>query len=556
VIDLFEESGYGRFDPSTFGLWVRVDRAIEHPRYADWGALMWETFQAPPHEGHVEYLADAPADDLPLLLSAFSLWAHESRHFFDLLATPYGAAVMRTAVHAALGYLQIVDELEYQYRGIMLPLSEWVEYGRVVHHAFGKLSKPSPGVEETVDLWRRLSGMLETFDFGRFADPANAPVSARSILEGSAVLHQERHLYTHFGLERAETFRRYVCAGEAASLYYGPALFLRQAIAGAGGSPDSSAVSYLLLATLCGDWHSNRGSEPHYPAEIYVQLIDWLGRSGAAAAVTDLESSWGVVDAFFEEERGQAPAEALARAADHNEAAAEQFHSMVAGIEENWQQESVEGRRLVELFDDYRVASASLALAVFGAPDWYFGYYDQTESALPVPLLFLESDTGVPVDDFIRENYAIVVAGNLPGPQLGIAWFEGAAGLDAVLGGEKLVSGVGGPEAARVLSPLGAGDDVRLAPIDLELWRAVHADIGAIRLFAEGPDQGVSAHMVDRAVARLGVLGTAVYTRAGELPAPLASSDAFEDPGVTERIEEIRRRKLAQEPWSDLWWAE
>ena len=48
----FEETAYAHLDPLTFTVSVKVDRAISHRWYEEFGLLMWMTFEFPIHDDH------------------------------------------------------------------------------------------------------------------------------------------------------------------------------------------------------------------------------------------------------------------------------------------------------------------------------------------------------------------------------------------------------------------------------------------------------------------------------------------------------------------------
>ena len=144
-MDTFEQTGFGRVDPSSFGMWLNVDKALAHPDYERFGPLMWSSFLFPLHDDHKTYLRRLTnEEDVQLVLNAFTLFTHEARHFHDLLLCPYGSMLMRQYTRAALYYLFLRRDLIFRHKAIYVPLSDWVAHGTKLQRVYRDLDTPSP----------------------------------------------------------------------------------------------------------------------------------------------------------------------------------------------------------------------------------------------------------------------------------------------------------------------------------------------------------------------------------------------------------------------------
>jgi len=146
----FEETAYAHLDPLTFTVSVKVDRAISHRWYEEFGLLMWMTFEFPIHDDHRAYVEKRKKHkDVELIVNSFTLFAHESRHFHDLLATPYGSYLMGAQTDLALSMLEFREHIRRHHNAIAVPLFDWISSGDLLRRAFRQIEAPSPEVQTT-----------------------------------------------------------------------------------------------------------------------------------------------------------------------------------------------------------------------------------------------------------------------------------------------------------------------------------------------------------------------------------------------------------------------
>lgn len=244
MTQLFEQNHFGRLDPLTFGIWCNIDAVTAHPRSRLFGPLMAAAFLEHPSEAHTAFVDELQTEEeKALAYAAFSLFAHESRHFFDLSTTPYGVYLTQRALILQFTYLFNMREI-HAAPAIYVPFTEWTRNAAVLAELDADLLSPPVSVSLFAELADRYHRELRTLRFG--PDPVAARPCAVQIMEGLAVLSQEACIRRYFGEAAVAVFRNWTRSRAAGVWYYGAIDYIR------GRAPDieTDALAVLLYLSL------------------------------------------------------------------------------------------------------------------------------------------------------------------------------------------------------------------------------------------------------------------------------------------------------------------
>jgi hypothetical protein len=281
-MDSFELSGFGRFDSSVFGLRLNLDRAIADPFDPELLALTLKSFHGPLDDRHRRYVAGLgdPARR-SLAIALFTLACHETKHFHDLLVTPYGSVLMRQYTTLALASLSCTDDLVKPNGVIALPLRDWADDWPVYSKMTPALGEPPKAVLDLAGLIGTMLAALKKFDGGSIKLPDHLNhLTASTILEGLAITAQERTIVSSFGEAGIPVFRKQFDSEPVAKRYFGSQWFIEDFL----GMPlADNAVELILLASLCGNFQEQDRNRPRYPTNVLLEMLAWLRKNRAAA---------------------------------------------------------------------------------------------------------------------------------------------------------------------------------------------------------------------------------------------------------------------------------
>jgi hypothetical protein len=546
MIDLFEQSRYGRFDASHFGMWLNADVFLNHPDYKHLGELAWKTFHFPPGGEHTQYVDGLRAPhDATLAASCFTLYSHEARHFHDLIATPYGSVLMRQYARAALFYMFLWRELYFRRRAIVVPITDWVANETIYSQVYQDLQPVSNIITETASIYSTMIEKLDAFNRGVLNSgmQANYP-TATSILEGSAVIAQQRAIDSRFGSEVASQFLDVLFDGQAADTYLNALLLLRNVI---GGQASAQVMSFLLLSSLYGNFQ-DQSQRLRYPPDILLQLAVWLKeRHVDLINLRSFDDLVILVDRFYQENQGGSLTAMIEQSQRANVGVLESLKQTLKLYEEQDGNEFSQARVVLQCFENFCQAHEIFSRQVLSDPGWYCsGSYIEHQYELPMPVIFIHTDSGVPVDDDLEAIYYIQSEDRmyvteetrnklLNDQNLNEAQREWLLSLSGNRSGNLIMRN------AYVLSPRDILQRGSQNLIDVDLWQRTHDLVAGLRLFLEGPDRGVSPQTIRQMVSVLKATGTKIYTSAGEMDAP--DFDIHETPDMGETLEILKKWK-------------
>jgi hypothetical protein len=173
----FDANRLGRFESGHLGLYISVDsiidpdnaaRAVEHIN------LLGETANKPVGLRHEEFFKSSLPQERGRLAATFSLFAHEMRHFHDVILTPYGSFLMRQAVQINIAYLiKARLDIAVLCDQIYVPLQDWVDNYNILSVAYPNLAAAPQGVMEYVSFWRNIHELLAIFERGNPTAPGS-----------------------------------------------------------------------------------------------------------------------------------------------------------------------------------------------------------------------------------------------------------------------------------------------------------------------------------------------------------------------------------------------
>jgi hypothetical protein len=529
VTFLNSPSEVGRLDVTHLGMWVNVDEA----RTGDDEALRSLIAHAVDHEVGAEHRAyiEGIADDegRAAALGLFTVVAHESRHFHDLLLTPYGAAVMSHHVRQAMTLLSSMGSLSSN-AAIIVPIAEWSAQLPVLKQLDAELEPPSAKLEALIAVLDETERDLRALDQG--IHHPDAPVTATQILETSALWVQLGLAGRTLGMDGANLLMSAIRESPARGRYLGAMDYIH----GRLGWLPSAAVQFLLLASLCGDAFS---SDPHAlrsPADVLVVLTEWLAAhpdfprpAPTAEFHFDVEFNriYGMTQEFFGRVWDQDVAGMMDVASDQTYANVAEWQRRIAGKDDGgltfqWVENAL------AVYRGFAEVGGSLVANFSMDPEWYFvdGYLDVLP-ALPRPVTFFWSDHGFAANPELRERFSVqqeIVVPHQEGlrsdPEL--AQMYASLADNAYDDGQALrLATVISPKGTKRADPPQGALAFIVKDIDVEAWqRYFDAVVPTFRLLTVGPDDGLPGGIMVQPLQVLGLHGTRFYSRAGLLPTP------------------------------------
>ncbi len=173
---LNEPKGFGQFDPVIFGLRFNIDGALNSANAGSFLPLVWRATHFGAGPEHAEYLrAASDENDRFDAIAYFSLRVHESRHFHDLLATPYGCVLMRQYFRTAILGQAFMPELVLRTKSIFVPVTEWASNPGFFERQFAELRPPSEGMAWFSGIISTMKSKLEAFNIGVTAPSVKVP---------------------------------------------------------------------------------------------------------------------------------------------------------------------------------------------------------------------------------------------------------------------------------------------------------------------------------------------------------------------------------------------
>jgi hypothetical protein len=517
-------SELGRLDVTHLGMWVNVDRARRGDD-ATFGRLLSRAVGYDVGDDHREYVHAMPEDARAAALGLFTVVAHESRHFHDMLLTPYGSLVTSLNVRQATTMLAALGSLSSQ-ESMIVPITEWAALLPVLRHVDPTLAPPPPNLEGLIDVLAETERALRALDHGiHYPD---APLTSTQILEGSAIWVQLGLAGRLFGIEGSNLLLRAILDSPARTRYFGAIDYVQERL----GWLPTAAVQLLLLTALCGDVFSTEENSLRSPVDVLVVLVELMSqhpdfpRPNPTADVRvdeEIDRVHALVQDFCQQAWHEDLEGMIIAASDRTLEIVKEWKRGLEGKDDG----SFSFRLLanaIAVYDDFAEVGGRLVANFTMDPVWYFvdRYLDVLPS-LPRPVTFLWSDYGFAATPELRETFSVQQELVVP-YQDGL---ERVPGFDALAA--RAYDDGRALRLALVISPK-AGQRVPQEPgmfafiledIDVEAWQLYFDSVApTLRLLTLGPDDGLPGGLMEQPLQVLGLGGTRFYSRAGLLPTP------------------------------------
>jgi hypothetical protein len=301
---LNEPRSFGKFDPVVFGLRFNIDGALSASNAHELLPLVWQAIHFPPTQAHQHFVHSLKDEEQRFdAVAYFSLRVHESRHFHDLLATPYGCVLMRQYFRAAILGQAIMPDLVLRLKSLYVPVVDWAANDRFLQRQFPDLGSPPRSIAQFADILSTMTTKLDTFNRGVMASGGGLPrIDACGILEGSAITSQELHIEETYGAEAALLFRRKVWESPVGEQYYSVRRLLQEL---SGEAVPARNFLALCLCALCGNFQDPDSKHARYPADLLLEMLIWMAQAGfRPSRASSAEDVVEVADRFFRAECG------------------------------------------------------------------------------------------------------------------------------------------------------------------------------------------------------------------------------------------------------------
>jgi hypothetical protein len=531
---LNSSSELGRLDATHLGMWLNFD-AVRREADPSLTHLVAEAAGLAYSDDHKKFVnATGDMAKRQALISLFTTFAHEARHFHDLVITPYGSILMNHYVRAALSVLSSQRSL-FSSPAVIVPLAEWPSLLPLLGKIDPGLQQPNPKLTELIATFGEIEGELKELDRGVLYPDAS--FSATSILESSAILIQIGLAGQIFGLEASNQLMNGIRQSAASSRYFGALEFLM----GQLGSLPFGAWTLLLLASLCGDVYNGDKRALRSPVDVLITITRWLAKldgfpvtrpvQSRTAAFDLIAQLYDLINQFFHREFGADLIDQLGLGAINNAANVEVWEQRIKGKSDS----SLQWQRVLQTLDVYRnfsEISARLVSNFATDPAWYLidQYLDRLPY-LPQPLIYLWSDYGWPADPSLQKDFYIQQEVIVPLPEHMPT--EGPA-AEAFSGLEELAYNDGtalrlalviSPKQSQMLTPPHGMFSNELAATNVATWRGYFdAVVPMMRLLLNGPETGLPGEVKMQAFSLFDMFGTKVYSRSGLLKPPKNAS--------------------------------
>jgi hypothetical protein len=541
MIDLFEETQLGKLDPTHLGVWLNINPALNREDFIQLTPLMWKAFHLPLDTTHRSYVNSCPSEEsAEFAVHCFTLFQHEARHYHDLLLTPYGSMLARQYTRAQLSYLYCRDDLFLRAKSIVVPISDWVENWELFDGVVPNIKRPPSTICQLHELIDTMMKKLVAFHNGNsgLANLAGG-LNTTMILEGSAILVQEEIVSQMFGKNHFQSFRNGILSRPAGRNYYGAidlvCKFLRTHV-------PAEVISYLLIASLCGNFQDPNPNHLRYPPDVLVELLIWLHQHNfdvyKCKSFDDVVHS---VDKYFENKLGASLRDHLQQATIVNAKVTEAFEQMIQDIEIKTGSvlQSKDPQELIHGFKAFRSAQERMVELFIRDPLSYCSRlsYVQNQRSLPQPLIFIEAEQGIPISPELEKMYYIQNESML---DIGLLPDNISKQVYHMADKEGII------RAAHIISPKANPGVYGQSANAISLLQANFDRVSPLRLMIEGMNNGSSSKWQNEVVAAFNLVGTRIFTRFGEIgdgkPLPDKFASKFDPKGYMSQLRSIKKK--------------
>lgn len=550
-MEIGETSDIGRLDPAQCAIWLNLDHALEYG--PEMFRLAMLSYAVPLGDDHKRYVSSCRSQmQRASAVNAFTTYSHETRHFHDMLATPYGSFLARQYAGATLEFCSLQSDILLQLPSIYIPLKEWAINADFLAEAFPGLAKPTPRLVQASASYDELSKKLAVFNSGSSAEASALGIDARGLLESSAIAMQELEIRIAFGDDSAADFRHAMLSGPAGPHYYTAYRLLNEA---AEGNLSLESIILCVIASLCGDFQERNPDVPRYPADLFCLILGIVKETAQGTVWKDPEHTLAVLDSLWTRLQGRTLAEAIRSSASINEIVLRRFANGAEQLSKSSSRYFVDAQVVVDWFADFcRLQEQMTSIVSNDILSYCSADYGVLQRQLPVPIMIITTDVGLPLssgEEPFDEGFQVLGALSVP-----VRALEGHPMWNT--------NEWSSDETVRVVTaftprkPLLAVSNVNP---EYDRWMAYLGQVAGLRLLLEGRS-ALRGPWVDEYLMLLDLFGTEVLAADGKVSTPalsLAASPTIEqlikelpnrqpdfDPVFREFIEAVRSRKKAR----------
>jgi hypothetical protein len=541
---LNEPRRFGQFDPVIFGLRFNIDTAQTAPNKRELLPLVWQGIHSGPSKDHLNFVHSLKDEDQRFdALAYFSLRVHESRHFHDLLATPYGCMLMRQYFRALILGQAAVSDLVFNLKRLYVPVRDWVANASILQRRFPDLGPPPPSINWFAEIVSTMVSKLDHFNRGTLGPAVGlSGVDACSILEASAITVQELQIENIYGAEAKTLFHEKVLKSPVGVQYYSVQLLL-QKLCHEGIPPE--ILLAVCFCVLCGNFQDPDPKHSRYPADLLLKLMMWLKEKGVRLSrVGSVEEVVTVVDQFFRTQ-GNGLMANLQAASDANLKQQESLKRDVSNIIDQGHSTdrgySVPSRELLAGFQNFVNCYDAYSRTVFtNIRDYCSIAYCEELDEHPEPVFFIETEYGIPLTKDVDLLY-------YTGSGVGLDGTDSQADLDSILGSSQLSRREDGSyRVAFLLSPKQRSVARRTNSlfIDVDLWQKNFGHSDMVRFLIAGGTNNMSLTQSVFSASVLASAGVKVFNVSGEIePLTTLLSDGGSGPPAQDVMAHLRQLK-------------
>jgi len=284
-----EITWWGGLDPYTFGVWISLDKMFDLPDSHSAAHLFLRTLVAPPNDDHREYVRSLSSDeDRFVAYTAFTVFQHEWRHWYDAISTPFG--LYRTGQLGAFfsTMAQAYDELACL-DTVYSPLIRWLRSPTLVNLIHPNIGKLPSLTANTLDNALAVLKKADK-DLHAIATIQGREISTIHIQESLAMLRQEQAIEDAFGVEAAGLVRNSIKAMKGGASYYAPIDLVENK-----GIEGRSTQTQVLESALFANYGAFGSQCPITPPEILSELLDRLGNGSRNADLVNILDNFQVL---------------------------------------------------------------------------------------------------------------------------------------------------------------------------------------------------------------------------------------------------------------------
>jgi hypothetical protein len=403
ISDFLSKTNFGKLDPSNFGIWVNFKSLTEYDRInvnrkiPALTPLVLTTFYDGIQDEHREFVNQLPTkEDRQFALCALTLYAHETRHYHDLMSSPYGARIMRN--YAKVNYFTALarTKIMFQDKSCVVPLADWIYDSELFEKIF-QLPFPDKNLRHLQDWFERVTKDHENLRKGLFSWESVGIrgldfFDSNSIIESLALLHQGKLIFMEFGDKLYKEFKELFTNERLRESYTGGIMLVNTIF---GKQLSSYITSSLLHASLFRYDHNESYIKIMPPKDALIELCLWITDNNIQVEkIFETGKSIEFYQEYFCDITGKDLDEAIFKTDELNK----EFHQNLLENLELIQSKypamnTTYVQTSIDLFEQLMAVHKGFSATVsFNLPVYHGIQYVKDQRNLTLPITFIETD--------------------------------------------------------------------------------------------------------------------------------------------------------------------